>query len=435
MLRFLRETWAFLGHLRRARRRNVWTRDGLRAARRITRRDPFAMIPVHALNHGEKEAVLASDATLTYAQLLERVRNAAPPSRFVVATNTAETIVAFAMLGDAAVAVSPTATDAERKKLEEAAKVPGTVLITAGSTGAPKPVALDTGSMGRLRALQIMAACGFDNTVRFYTACPLSHAAPRVFAGFTLAMGGTLVLAEKFVAERAWAEWDALSVTTVFVVPTQLVRLLALPDALLEKKPRALVRILCGGAPFSPTLKQRALDRLGPIVYDFYGASELGLVSLATPDDLRTHPQSVGRPLPGVRVRIVDGEVFVTSPLCKNRSAGDLGRLEDGRLYLTGRKTDLIITGGVNVYPREIEDVLLAHPAVLEVCVRGLPDEEWGEAVTAFVALNPGYVVDAAALIAHCGASLAPAKKPKRVVILPELPKTAAGKIDRVALG
>lgn len=332
---------------------------------------------------------------------------------------------------------------------------PRLMLYTSGTTGQAKGAILDMQRVSILRAFEILGACGFTKHDRFYTACPAYHAAPTAFIGFTLSAGGTVILDDRFDAERVWHTLDESGVTAAFMVPTQIVRLLALPAEVLARKPRTLTRLLSGGAALAPTVKQRALAAFGPIVYDFYGATELGLVSIATPQDLLRKPGTIGQPFPGVAVKLmhegrevaagVPGELYVSSDqfhfayyknaqatrdsaLGAYRTVGDIATRDgDGFLFLVDRIADLIISGGVNIYPAEIENELLSHPLIADAAVVGMPDAEWGESVCAFVvARGP---LGAAEVIAFCGERLSSFKKPKRVELISEIPRSPQGKI------
>jgi len=209
-----------------------------------------------------------------------------------------------------------------------------------------------------------------------------------------------------------------------------------------------------------PTLATRFMDRFGDVLYNLYGSTEVAFVSVAGPADLRAAPTSAGRVLRGVHVRLVDpdgrdvgagqiGRVFAGSGLSfdgytggddKPRldglaATGDLGRLgDDGRLYLEGRADDMIITGGENVVPAEIESSLHLHPDVAEVAVVGVPDERFGQAVVAHVVLRPGGSASESDLRAHVKARLATYKVPRAVVFRDRLPRNESGKIVKSEL-
>ncbi|MCC6807432.1 MAG: acyl--CoA ligase [Deltaproteobacteria bacterium] len=343
-------------------------------------------------------------------------------------------------------------------KRERRQRDPDIMMYTSGTTGKPKGAMLNMHKVTYVRAYQILGACGFSKYTRFYTACPAYHAAPTAFIGFTLSAGGSVHLDDRFDAERVWRYLDEAEITTAFLVPTQINRLMQLPPEVLAKKPRALQRLISGGAPLPLPQKQRALREIGPVIYDFYGATELGLVSIADPQALIDKPGTIGLPFPGVTVKFLDeqgkevprgekGTLYVTSDqfdfgYYKNadatqkaftgeyRTVGDIGYVDaDGYLFLVDRKSDMIISGGVNIYPAEIEQVLLEHPAIEDVAIVGAPDEDWGETVAAFVVVKKGHALSADEVVAHCTKQLASLKKPKRVEFLAELPRNPTGKI------
>jgi fatty-acyl-CoA synthase len=361
--------------------------------------------------------------------------------------------------GDAIAWSSLLGRDGEPKR--ERSKDADMMIYTSGTTGKPKGAVLNTHRIAYLRAVQLMGAFDIHRGTKFYTACPVYHAAPVAFIGFVLASGGTVHIDDAFDAAAVWKYLDDAEITTAFMVPTQIVRLLALPEEVLRKKPRALQRLYSGGAPLPLAVKERAQKHLGNVLCDFYGATELGLVSLALPEDLRTKPGTIGRPLPGVTVKffadhegppkeVKPGErglLHVTSDQFdfdyykneeatmntyhgKFRTVLDIGYAdEDGYLFVVDRQQDLIISGGVNIYPAEIEGVLLQHPAIEDAAVVGAPDDEWGEKVIAFVVTRAGKTLDETSVVAHCQGKLASLKKPKQVVFVDALPRSPQGKV------
>jgi O-succinylbenzoic acid--CoA ligase len=224
-------------------------------------------------------------------------------------------------------------------------------------------------------------------------------------------------------------------ISVLSLVPTQLIRLLE-ADADLSA-PRA---ILIGGGPVPPDALRQALDR-GATVVQTYGMTETcSQVTTLPPEDAGRKVGSAGRPLLTTHVRIEDGEILVQGPTVSREAidpdgwlhTGDLGHIdEEGFLYVTGRSSDLIVTGGENVMPAEVEAVLLSHPAVADAAVVGRPDPEWHEAVCALVVVADATEVVEEDLRTHCAASLAPYKVPKRVEFVSGLPRTASGKLLR----
>jgi long-chain acyl-CoA synthetase len=252
-------------------------------------------------------------------------------------------------------------------------------------------------------------------------------------------------------------------VTNSFMVPTMFHRMLALPVEVRARYDLSSLRqVYHSAAPIPVETKQRMMDWWGPVLYEYYGSTESGAVVVATPQDWLARPGTVGRAVDGVQIKILDpegaelssgetgliyaagqpgfeyhGDPDKTAATMRGEfyTPGDLGHLdEDGWLYMSDRRTDLIISGGVNVYPAEIESVLLQHPAVGDVAVIGVPDEDWGQRVVALVEPADGAVPGdalAAELIAHCEPRLARLKHPRRVEFRASLPRTPSGKLSR----
>lgn len=336
---------------------------------------------------------------------------------------------------------------------------------TSGTSGRSKGVyagLLGEGG-GHLLAEEERAIWDFrDNDVHLVCG-PLYHSGPHRFALNTLLYGGRVVLMERFDADLALAAIAAERVTTSFMVPTHLARLLHHPTATATDL-SSIRWIAHAGAPCPPAVKHRAIESFPPgAVHEFYGATE-GQFTVITPDEWRERPGSVGRARAGRSLAILDsngrtlgpgelGTVYTSAPPFARfeywrdpaRTAqawrgdqftvGDLGRLDDeGFLHLAGRRGDLIITGGVNVYPAEVERELLTHPAVSECAVFGIPDEEWGERVCAAVVSVSSVAVAADELQGWVRPRLTGAQTPKTIVIVDALPHTGSGKILRNAL-
>jgi fatty-acyl-CoA synthase len=215
---------------------------------------------------------------------------------------------------------------------------------------------------------------------------------------------------------------------------------------------------MSGAAPLATETARVVEAQLGPVLWNFYGSTETGLVTLAGPGEHTAHPGTIGRAMRGNEIRLLDdtghdvpvgtiGELYArnstlisgyhgnaeaTSAASRDGffSVGDLGRVDaDGFYYLESRKHDMVISGGVNIYPREIEDHLHTHPGILEAAVVGVPDPEWGETLRAFVVLREGYRVTAEEVIDYCRRELADFKRPRKVVFVRELPRNPTGKV------
>ncbi|HUB72601.1 MAG TPA: o-succinylbenzoate--CoA ligase [Solirubrobacteraceae bacterium] len=317
------------------------------------------------------------------------------------------------------------------------------VIHTSGTSAAPKPVELTYGNL-LWSALGSAVALGLDQDERWLCALPLSHVGGLSILVRSAIYATTAVVHERFETERALAALRERRITLVSLVATTLARLL---DAGLERPP-SLRGALTGGGPVPAALVQRA-RRAGVPVSLTYGLTEsCSQVTTAPVAALAEGDCGAGPPLFCTRVRIAPapspqggGEILVAGPTVAPGAldadgwlhTGDLGALDErGRLSVLGRKADTIISGGENVVPGEVEAVLEAHPDVLEAAVVGLPDERWGEAVSAIVVARPGSAPAEESLRAHCAAALAPYKVPKRVLIRAEaLPRTRSGKLLR----
>lgn len=288
-----------------------------------------------------------------------------------------------------------------------------------------------------------------ERGVRFLSPAPSYHAAPFTFQLMTLAAGGTVVCLESFDAVAALEALTRLRVTHSQWVPTMLSRLLAVPAALRPVTTSSHRVAVTSGAPCPPALKDAIMDWWGEILHEYYGASEGYGHTYVSPHEARTHRGSVGRPLGGARVVITDddgaplgtdviGRVCFEGPDGALRGMGDMGRLDaDGFLHLTGRATFMIVSGGVNVYPEEVEEALADLPEIADAAVFGVPHADLGEQVMAVVEPARG-APDAAALTvlvqAHCRDRLAGFKVPRRIDVVERLPRLETGKLDKRAL-
>jgi acyl-CoA synthetase (AMP-forming)/AMP-acid ligase II len=319
---------------------------------------------------------------------------------------------------------------------------------TSGTTGRRKGVwsGVLAEDDARAVAAEEIGLWGFGPEDRHLVLSPLHHSAPLRFAIHTLLAGGQVLLPGPFDVARAAATISALRPTTTFCVPTHLQRLLAHGGV-----DWSSFRMLAhAGAPCPAPLKRQVIDALPPgSVWEFYGSTEAQF-TVCSADDWLAHPGSVGRARPGRRLETDDrGQLWCAVPPWarfeywrapeKTAAAwrgdlvtvGDLGRVDDdGIVWLDGRREDLVISGGVNVYPAEVEAVLDAHPDVVESAVFGVPDDEWGQRVVA------AYVgtADPADLAAWSRERLAPAKRPKALHPVGELPRTSTGKVRRLDL-
>lgn len=347
----------------------------------------------------------------------------------------------------------------------------GFLLYTSGTTGRAKGAHRDLRQTSLVAAAALMAELPLYRDDRHLVACPLYHAAGSSFAAMVMGIGGCLVLPPRFDADSLPALIERERVTSSVMVPTMLARLCALPEEALRRRDLSSLRwLLSVAAPLPTEVARRVEARLGPILFNMYGATETGLVTLARPGEHTARPGTIGRRLFGNEIRILDaagakvadgevGEIYVrngtlVSGYHDDRGAtaaaqregfftvGDLGyRDADGYYYLADRKSDMVISAGVNIYPWEIEQRLHAHPQVADCAVIGVPDLEWGEALLAFVVLRPeaaDEAADEAALAKELrdfiGAELADFKRPRRFQFIDSVPRSPTGKIDKRAL-
>jgi fatty-acyl-CoA synthase len=335
----------------------------------------------------------------------------------------------------------------------------GTMIYTSGTTGRPKG-AKRSAKESRLEVVvHFMAALPWRHDERHLVVCPFYHAAAQLFTVMTYLVGGCVVVLEHFEPHEVLRIIERERVSSAFMVPTMYQRLVDLgPEALRRHDLSSLRWLMSGAAPLPTELARRVEQGFGPILYNFYGATETGMVTLACPGEHAARPGTIGRPLVGNELRLLDeaghpvpdgqvGELYVRSGLlvagyhadeAATRAAqregfmsvGDLAwRDADGYYYLADRKADMVISGGVNIYPFEIEQRLHEHPAVADAAVVGVPDAEWGESLVAYVVLRPGRAASAEELRVHVGAVLADYKKPRQVLFVPELPRNPTGKV------
>jgi acyl-CoA synthetase (AMP-forming)/AMP-acid ligase II len=341
------------------------------------------------------------------------------------------------------------------------------MFYSSGTTGRPKGIKPPSvgGPLGAPTAFTalVQGLYGGSESTVYLSPAPLYHAAPSGWASAVHRLGGTVVTTERFDPVGFLRAIERHRVTLAQVVPTHLVRLLKLPEEERNRYDLSSLEILVhAAAPCPPDVKRATIEWLGPRVYEYYSGSEgVGFCAIG-PDEWLAHPGSVGRSLLGA-VHICDtegnevpartagqvlfevpgrfeyhGDPEKTAAAFDERGWGSLGDMgwvdEEGYLYLTDRVSNMIISGGVNIYPREVEDALIVHPAVADVAVIGVPDPEMGEAVRAVV--QPASPPDdpaafEAELIAFARERIAHFKCPRSVVLLDELPRLPTGKIAR----
>ena len=333
------------------------------------------------------------------------------------------------------------------------------VIYTSGTTGKPK------GAVRKFPKDTMQAAFRFLNETPMrvddvhLVACPLYHSTAFGFMSFSAILGQTVVLMDEFKPEPFLELVQRHAVTTTAVVPTMLHRVLSLPPETRNKyDARSLRAVFSGGAPLPAPLATEFMDAYGDVLFNFYGATETGLVTLAKPADLRAAPGTIGKALPGNEILLLGedrrevkpgevGELYVKNKMLVAGyhndeaateqsmidgffSVGDLARRDaSGHFFIEGRKRDMVISGGVNVYPAEVEGVLEQHPDVAEVAVIGVPDNEWGERVRAFVVKKSGSNLDEGMLKTFARERLAGPKVPRDYVFMEHLPRNPTGKV------
>ena len=346
-------------------------------------------------------------------------------------------------------------TRGSKPDVEGAGALGASMIYTSGTTGHPKGAWRPNG-VNIENILQVISIFELSSNDVHLMCGPGYHSAVAFFSALHQVLGATVVIQPRFEAASALDLIEKNRVTTAFMAPTLLQRLV---DAQ-EEKPRdtsSLRAIILGAAPCPVSLKSRAEAAFGQVLWEFYGATETGINTVLRPEDQLRKPGSCGTAVPGQEIRLVgsDGsEAPVGEPgefMVRNTwlaeyyhrpdatskslhdgffSVGDVAyRDSEGYYFICDRQVDMIISGGVNIYPAEVEAVLHAHPAVLDAAVIGVPDDEWGESVKAVVQLRPGMVATADELIAFCAERLAGYKKPRSVDFTGDIPRDAAGKL------
>src|SRR5438874_1569780 len=335
----------------------------------------------------------------------------------------------------------------------------GSMVYTAGTTGKPKGalrrVTDPKAILPRLAALDCL-----DPAQVHLVAGPLYHAAPGGFALYAQMVGGTVEVMGKFDPEEALRLVERHRCTTTFMAPPLLKRIVDLPAEVRARYDVSSMRsLVIAAAPCPMRVKEQALAMFGPVLYEFYGSTELSINTILRPEDVLRKPGSCGRAAPGVELAILDdegrpvapgtaGELYVrrfagmfdgyykdsagTREVQRGEwvTVGDVAWMDDeGFVFICDRKRDMIISGGVNIYPAEIEDVLHRHPAIDDVAVFGVPDDDWGERVHAAVQQRPGQTLTADEVVAFARGHMADYKVPREVSFHTEFTRDPAGKL------
>ena len=330
------------------------------------------------------------------------------------------------------------------------------ILLTSGTTGKPKGAKMGSAGAGALKAILDLTPWRAEE----YTviAAPMFHAWGFSQLVFAATMACTIVTRRKFDPEATLELIDRYRATGLCVVPVMFDRIIDLPEEVRKRySGRSLRFAAASGSRMRPDVVTAFMDEFGDVICNYYNATEAGLIACATPADLRAAPNTAGKPAPGTEIRVLNkdfkevpagqtGQIFVrndtqfggyTSGATKDfhdgfMASGDLGYLDEaGRLFVVGRDDEMIVSGGENVYPIEVENALVAHPEVAEASVLGVDDEQYGQRLTAFVVLEPGGAATPDDLKNHVRDHLANYKVPREITVLDELPRSVTGKILR----
>jgi fatty-acyl-CoA synthase/long-chain acyl-CoA synthetase len=337
---------------------------------------------------------------------------------------------------------------------------PMTMIYTSGTTGKPKGAVRS--SLGNpQQSAALWNEIGYTANDVYITTGPLYHSGPGGFLTTSLRQGHTCVLQHKFDEEDWLRLVEKYGVTTTFAAPTPIRRICQLPEVTFNKyNVSSMARMIGNAAPWSYALKLLYLSRFPKLsLFEIYGSTELGVNTVLRPEHQVSKPGSCGRPAPGVEIMLfdeegkpvtaanVEGELFVKSGNMFStyhkahdkylsdrkdgwQTVGDIAyRDEEGFYYICDRKKDMIISGGVNIYPAEIEGALETHADINDVAVFGIPDEEWGEAVHAIVVVRKGASLSKEQIIAFAREHLAGYKVPRSISFLDDIPRTGSGKI------
>ena len=419
----------------------------------------------------EAEHVLTDSgakALVVHADLYPRIRDVVPKDLPVLVVETGPEIAAAFSVDPQACAVPKGARDWHRwtdalppwdRPLTE---LPSTMIYTSGTTGKPKGVrrAPATQPVQEYNVALMTKLFGITPGMRTVLSGPLYHSAPNAYGLTAMRAGGTVILQPRFDPEEMLRLIEAEKITHLYMVPTMFVRMLKLPDEVKRKYDlSSLVDVIHAAAPCPPEVKKRMIEWWGPVINEFYGSTETSGVTYCSATEWVANPGTVGRPVLEATVRIIgeDGSVLGPNEIGEVYArhwklsdftyhgdqakragvehdglitSGDVGYFNDaGFLFLCDRKKDMVISGGVNIYPAEIEACLHTMPGVHDCAVFGIPDDEYGESLAAFVQPMAGADIDAAAVKAYVRQHLAGYKVPKVVEFRPDLPREDSGKI------
>jgi long-chain acyl-CoA synthetase len=413
-------------------------------------------------------------AIIIHADLMEPIRAAIPPGVPVLVVPTPPEIVsAYGISADSARVPADarewnTWLSGFAPMAQAAADPPGTIIYTSGTTGRPKGVRRTPPTPEQTATSTAILCRGFGFTpwlakpdeMVVAIVGPMYHSAPNAYGIFSTRVGANVILEPRFEAEDLLRLIEKHRVTHIHMVPIMFNRLLKLPDDVKRKYDLSSLKfIIHAAAPVSPAVKQQMIEWWGPVINEYYGATETGMVVFCDSNEWLAHPGTVGRAIPEADVRVIDGsgnalpvgeigEVVARVKTIadftyhgddkKRRESekagliapGDIGYFDaEGFLYLCDRAKDMVISGGVNIYPAEIESELHKMPGVADCAVFGIPDEEYGEAICAVVQPQPGQSLSEADVRGYLRGRMAGYKVPKRVDFQSILPREDSGKI------
>ena len=342
-------------------------------------------------------------------------------------------------------------------------QVGSNLIYTSGTTGRPKGAARGADFAAKPGVMdylfQTISFLGLTPDDVHLICCPLYHSAPYYFATVNIILGGTRVLQPRFDPVQFLELVHQHKVTSTHLVPTMVIRLLQVPEEVTSRLDLSSLRsVICGAAALHPQYKLAFLDRFGDCLYEYYGATETGVNTFITPQEMRERPSSVGRAFANNELRIYDAEgnevpegergiLYMWNPIMMERyyknekatvetfrgrhmTVGDVAICDkDGYYYIVDRVKDMIIRGGVNIYPAEVEDVLNGMPGIADAAVVGKPDPELGEIVAAFIVLQEGAQVTKDEIKEYCAQRMENHKIPAIIVFTHEIPRTPTGKI------
>jgi long-chain acyl-CoA synthetase len=403
-----------------------------------------------------------------HADLLHQLRGVIPAAIAVLSVPTPPEILKHYKIDPDHLATPGFAVDFETWLNEQrpyegpAVPQPANMIYTSGTTGHPKGVRRNAPTPEQAIAAERLRALiyGLKPGVRALLPGPLYHSAPNSFGLRAGRLGGALVLMPRFDPEEFLRLIEVERIDTLFMVPTMFVRLMKLPETVRKKYDTSSLRhVVHAAAPCPADIKHAMIEWWGPVVYEYYGSTEASALTFASSKDALKKPGTVGKILDGVELRFLGdngaslpqgeiGEIYSrisgspdftyhNKPEKRTEierdgfiTSGDVGYIDaDGYVFICDRKRDMVISGGVNIYPAEIEAALHAVPGVHDCAVFGIPDEEFGEALMAVVEPEAGEKLDAGSIRAQLKTALADYKVPKHIEIQPQLPREDSGKI------